>query len=85
MKILGIRDLLGYKAITHRMRTGHMHGRHTSCVHENRMVCACGQQYEEKDFPVFLSMFFNGWVLIWEYPYHMYEFQISRFLFYNGF
>ena len=36
LKILGIWDLLGYKAITHRMRTGYMHW---NCTGDTQTMC----------------------------------------------
>ncbi|RVW60971.1 hypothetical protein CK203_051346 [Vitis vinifera] len=50
-KILGVRDLLGCKTITHKMCIG--------CVHGNRMGCTCGQQHEGRDSSVFLGMFLH--------------------------
>ena len=54
---------------------------HISYMYENRMGCTRRQQLKERDFSVFLGMFFNGWILILKHPDHRYEFQISKSLF----
>ena len=92
-KIFSVRDLLGCRAIehdtcigyVHEKRMGHAQATCTGIAQATCMGIARGQQHEERDFSIFLGMFFNGWILIWEYPYHIYEFQISKSLFYNGF
>ena len=77
-------------------RARESHGTHTDRMHGNHMghiQIACtriaqdahvGSSMKRKT-PVFPSMFFNEWILISEHPDHMYEFQISRSLFYNAF
>ena len=77
-------------------RAWESHGTHTDRMHGNHMghiQIACtriaqdvhvGSSMKRKT-PVFPSMFFNEWILISEHPDHMYEFQISRSLFYNAF
>ena len=71
---------------THRpLHAQEPHGTCIDCMQGNHMGCAHGQQHEKKCFPVFLGMLFNWWIWIWEHPVHKNEFQIFRFLFYNGF
>ena len=68
----------------HRPHAWEVHKTCTGYMHENRMGRA-HRQHKNKNSLVFPSMFFIGWILIWEHSDHRYKFQIFRSIVINDF